>query len=104
MHRQLAGEPALVDAEAAAREAVAARAEPFAEMRDRPGPEGDVDVGIELEEPFALRLRIATADGDHLVRGFARLTAAAWARCAANFWSGFSRIVQVLKTRTSASS
>src|SRR4029078_6635405 len=38
---------------------------------NRPGPEGDVDVGIELEEPFALCLRIATTDGDQLVRASA---------------------------------
>src|SRR5262249_42038866 len=29
-----------------------------------PGPEGNVDVRIELEEPLALRLRVAAADSD----------------------------------------
>ena len=37
-------------------------------MRDRPRPERDVDVRIELEEPLALRFRVAAPDGDHLVR------------------------------------
>src|SRR5207237_6085038 len=49
--------------ETAAR-SLAARAEPLAEMRDRAGPEGDVDVRIELEEPVALSLGVAAADGD----------------------------------------
>ena len=34
-------------------------------MRDRPRPERDVDKGIELEDPLALCLRVASADGDH---------------------------------------
>src|SRR5690242_14943676 len=37
-------------------------------MRDRPGPEGDVDAGIELEDALSLRLRVAAADRDHAVR------------------------------------
>jgi hypothetical protein len=37
-------------------------------VRDRARPEGDVDERIQVEEPFALRLRVATADGDHLLR------------------------------------
>ncbi len=45
-------------------DAEAARAEPLAEVRDRARPERDVDVGIEREEPLALRLRVAAADGD----------------------------------------
>ena len=36
-----------------------------------PGPERDVDERIEVEEPLALRLRVAAADGDHLL-GVAR--------------------------------
>ena len=33
-------------------------------MRDRARPEGDVDLGVELEDPLALRLCIAAADRD----------------------------------------
>ena len=65
---QLARERALVETEAAARDAHAAGAEPFAEMRDRAGTERDVDLRVELEEPLALRLGVAAADGDHRVR------------------------------------
>ena len=36
-------------------------------MRDRAGAERDVDVGVELEDPLALRLGVAAADGDHAV-------------------------------------
>src|SRR6266700_1603008 len=53
VHRQLTREAALVEAETAALEAEPARAQPLAEVRDRAGPEGDVDVGVELEETFA---------------------------------------------------
>ena len=48
----------------AARDAVAAGAEPVAEVRDRAGPERDVDVRVEREQPLALCLRVAAADGD----------------------------------------
>ncbi len=34
-------------------------------MRDRAGTEGDVDVGVELEDAFPLSLGVAAADGDH---------------------------------------
>ena len=68
VHRQLAGEAALVEAEPSARDAEAAGAEPLPEVRDRTRPEGDVDVRVELEEPLALCLGIAAADGDHLAR------------------------------------
>ena len=54
-------------AEPPARDADAAGAEPVGEMRDRAGPERDVDVGVELEDPLALRLGVAAADGDHAV-------------------------------------
>ena len=37
-------------------------------MRDRARPEGDVDERVEVEEPLALRLGVAAADGDHLLR------------------------------------
>ncbi len=65
---KLGGERAVVEPEAAARDPDAARAEPVAEVRDRAGPEGDVDGRVELEDPLALRLRVAAADGDHAVR------------------------------------
>ncbi len=45
-----------------------ADADPVGQMRDRPGPERDVDERIELEDPLALRLRVAAADGDHALR------------------------------------
>ena len=61
-HRQARRELALVEAEPAPRDALASRAEPVREMRDRAGPEGDVDVRVELEDPLALRLGIAAAD------------------------------------------
>ena len=41
----------------------AAGTEPVAEMRDRPGPERDVDVRVEGEQALALSLRVAAADG-----------------------------------------
>ena len=47
------------------RATLAARAEPVAEVRDRAGAEGDVDERVELEDPLALRLGVAAADGDH---------------------------------------
>ena len=40
--------------------------DPVRQVRDGAGPEGDVDVGIELEQPLALRLGIATADREDL--------------------------------------
>ena len=46
-------------------DAQAAGADPVGEMRDRAWAEGDVDVRVELEDPLALRLRVAAADGDH---------------------------------------
>ena len=51
-------------AERAAGDPLAARAEPVAEVRDRARPERDVDVRIEREQPLALCLRVAAADGD----------------------------------------
>ena len=65
---QLRGELAVVEAEAAARDPHAAGAEPLAEVRDRARPERDVDRRVELEDPLALRLGVAAADGDHAVR------------------------------------
>ena len=58
--------------EGPAPDALAARADPVGEVRDRAGPEGDVDVRVQLEEPLPLRLGVAAADGDHLL-GLARL-------------------------------
>ena len=66
MHRQIARE-VLVRAEAAAW-SDASGADPFAEMRDRAGSEGDVDLRVALEDPLPLRLRIAAADGDDELR------------------------------------
>ena len=59
--------PLVAGAERAARRR-AARAEPLAEVRDRPRAEGDVDERVEIEDPLPLRLRIAAADGDHALR------------------------------------
>ena len=101
VHRQVAGE-VLVRAEPAARR-LSAGADPLAEVRDRARPERDVDLRVELEDPLLLRLGVAAADGDTR-SGSWRLRAPASPRYAASFVSGFSRIVQVLKTSTSASS
>src|SRR5437773_2187110 len=68
VHRQLAGEAAIVETEAPTCDAEAAGTEPLAEMRDRARPERDVDVRIELEQTVTLRFRITASDGDHLVR------------------------------------
>src|SRR4051794_10951304 len=54
--------------EGAARDALAARAQPLGEVRDRTGPKSDVDERVELEYPLALRLGVAAADGDHSLR------------------------------------
>ena len=62
VHRQVARE-VLVRAEAAARR-LSAGADPLAEVRDRAGPERDVDLRVELEDPLPLRLGVAAADGD----------------------------------------
>ena len=75
MHRQVAGE-VLVRSEPPARDAFAAGAEPLAEVRDRAGAERDVDLRVELEDPLALRLGVAAADGDD-ESGFSRFRAPA---------------------------
>src|SRR5207249_1745304 len=67
MHRQLTGKDSVAQSESPARNTEAACAEPLAEVRDRPGSERDVDVRIELEQPFPLCLGVASADRDHLV-------------------------------------
>src|SRR6476469_4528332 len=68
MERQPAREGALLgDPERAPCDPLPARAEPLAQVRDRAGPEGHVDVRIEREQPLSLRLGVAAADRDHLV-------------------------------------
>ena len=47
--------------------ALAVRADPVGEVRDRPGPERHVDERVELEEAVALSLGVAAADGDDRV-------------------------------------
>ena len=74
MQWQVGGEM-LVRAEATARDRVPACRDPRAEMRDRPGPERDVDERVALEDPLALCLGIAAADRDHEV-GVAALAGA----------------------------
>ena len=64
--RQVAGEM-LVRAEPARARRRRPRPDPLAEVRDRAGPERDVDLRIELEDPLLLRLGVAAADGDHEV-------------------------------------
>jgi hypothetical protein len=61
---QVAGEVAPLR-EASPRDAQAASAEPVGEVRDRPRAERDVDIGVEVEDPVSLRLRVAAADCDH---------------------------------------
>src|SRR5947209_4108289 len=68
VHRQLRREVAVVEAEASARDADPAGAEPLTEVRDRAGAERDVDSRVELEDPLALRFGVAAPDGDHTVR------------------------------------
>ena len=67
VHRQRAGELALVSDSKSAARRLAPGAEPVREMRDRPRPEGDVDERVEVEEPLPLCLCVAAADGDHLL-------------------------------------
>src|SRR5437764_8212642 len=40
----------------------------LSEMRNETEHETDVNIWIKLEQPLALRLRVAAADGDHLLR------------------------------------
>ena len=63
MRRQVAGELVPLG-KAPALDAHASGAEPVCEMRDRAGAEGDVHIGVELEDPLALRLGVAPADRD----------------------------------------
>ena len=60
MLRQVSGE-GLVLAEAPSLDSMPARSEPIAEMGNRPGPEGNIDERIELEDPLVLRLGITAA-------------------------------------------
>ena len=66
VHREVAGE-VLVSAEAAARR-FSPGPEPLAEVWNRAGTERDVDLWVELEDPFALRLGVAAADRDDELR------------------------------------
>ena len=68
VHRERRGEGPVVEPEASSCHRFPACAEPVGEMRDRARPERDVDVGIQLEDPVALGLRVAAADGDHAIR------------------------------------
>ncbi len=52
------------DAERRSADADSARAEPVAQMADRPGAERDVHERVALEELLSLRLGVAAADGD----------------------------------------
>ena len=54
----------LMRAESTARDRVATGFNPLAEVRDRPGAEGDIDERVSLEDLLSLRLCIAAADGD----------------------------------------
>src|SRR5204862_308742 len=67
--RQLGGErPRLAGPEPPARKPVPAGADPFLQVRDRAGAEGDVDERVAVEDPLALRLRVAAADRDDPAR------------------------------------
>src|SRR5205085_5617432 len=61
VHRQLAGEGPVVQSEAATRDTEPPGPEPLSEMRNRSGPERDVDVRIEREQPLALSFCVAAA-------------------------------------------
>ena len=74
VHRELGRERAVVETEAAARDAVPAGAEPLAEVRDRARARTRRRRRVELEDALALRLGVAAADGDHAV-GVARASA-----------------------------
>ena len=101
LSREVGGE-VLVRPELAAGNRIASGRDPFAEVRDRAGPERDVDRRVQVEDPFALRLRVAASDRDDHV-GLLALPRGALPRYAASRVSGFSRTVHVLKTTTSAS-
>ena len=54
MDRQRGGEAALAGGAEGASRRLPAGPEPLAEVRNRSGPEGDVDERVEVEEPLAL--------------------------------------------------
>jgi hypothetical protein len=60
----MAGERTLLEAEASARHVEPAAGKPLAEVRDRPGTEGDVDERVSLEDLLSLRLCVAATDSD----------------------------------------
>ena len=70
VQREVGGE-VLVRAEPAARNRVAAGGDPLAEVRDRARAERDVDERVLLEDPLALRLRVAAPDRDDEVGSLA---------------------------------
>ena len=93
----------LVRAELASRNADATRSDPLGEVRDRARPERDIDERVEIEDPLALCFRKAASNCDHEIRIESAFRPRV-AEMAASRVSGFSRIVQVLNTSTSASS
>jgi hypothetical protein len=54
----------LVRAESTALDRVPTGFDPLAEVRNRPGAEGDIDERVALEDLLSLGLCIAAADGD----------------------------------------
>ena len=82
---------------------LAACPDEVAEPRDVARPEGQVDERIALEQLVLHRLRPAAADDDRAL-GMPLLGRSACIRSVTKRSSAFSRIVQVLKTTTSASS
>ena len=67
VHRQRRRELAVVGRSARAATPIPPAPSQSPRCAIEPGPEGDVDVGVELEDPLALRLGVAAADGDHAV-------------------------------------
>src|SRR5581483_996298 len=68
MQRQRRREASLLAGSERASGRAAPGAEPLPEVRDRARAERDVDERVKLEDPLALRLRIAAADRDHALR------------------------------------
>src|SRR5262245_56427068 len=61
--REIRGE-VVVRTELPTLDGVTAGRDPVAEVRDRAGPERDVDEGVLLEDPLALRLRVTATHGN----------------------------------------
>ena len=104
VHRQLRGEVSVVETEPSARDAhrrrrrATRRGARSSRGRTRRRPPGTARRSARAAPPRSSRRRRSRDPG------CSRLRAAASPRYAASFVSGFSRIVQVLKTTTSASS